>query len=271
VAETPDAPPVVRDSVSVGEGLECPECHDIVIPPGKMSAKAALGLHRKNDHGVASTSPRRHRKKKADTDAPPTGGDGAEPTPRPLRLVTDTASRVGGKKAPTAQQLTAAFAKLYGYASFGVWSMVLDGDPNITTEDQHDAFIAQLAADDQTAIATVRPLARLTAGSKLNQRFGRAVVDNVDVVESLSAIFDQARAARSYFRARAQAGVPGPSPVAAGPPGLGSTQPAGPGPTTAPGETQGVLVTPAMIHPAGATDAWGGRFGDIPGANAEGL
>lgn len=254
----PDAP--IEEQISVGT---CPECNEEVPPRGRMAPKAVMGLHLRNEHGIEGTARKKKKRSKKDS--------ASDSNVRPLSLISDAAAVAKGKNAPTADQLERTFAKLYGYATYGAWSLILDGDPNIVNETQHEAALDILAPTSEQALATVKPLARVAAKTALNKRFGRGLVDNADLVDCVAAIFEQARNARAYFAARNAQQVPG---AVAGPSIAGANGTA-PGTfedaltgfaataTSAPATSNGVLMTPDMIHRGDPA------FAPIPGAGPD--
>lgn len=109
-----------------------------------------------------------------------------------------------GRGAPTADQLTVATGRLLGYGSIFIASEIVDADPRRPqwTDDETDRVIDSLSATPDEAKEIMRPLARIFAGTKLNKRVGRKVVDNIDAADSLMALFSMARRWQAYMSDR---------------------------------------------------------------------
>lgn len=214
MAETPSA----QVDVDEHPGLECPECGDTIRGSGKMPDKTALGGHRKRKHGVSgsadsSARARARRRQPAET------AEDRDASVTPLSIVRQAADTVGGRGVPSGRQLGTGLGTAYGLTSLFVTSLIVDTDDRLTEQQRTDA-IAFLAPSDSEALATMAPIGRVLSRTSLNRRYGRTFLDNLDVLDSIEAMAQQAARWRRYMTER-RAGVA---------PTLGATIEAGPGP-----------------------------------------
>lgn len=152
---------------------------------------------------------------------------------------------VTGKTAPTVDQLTKASGRLLGYGSIAIASIIVDDDPRRPqmSEPQVEALIDTLSAQPSEAEDIMRPLARIFAGTTLNKRVGRKIVDNMDAADSIVALLMLSRRWQKYlgdrreYTAAVQGGV---APV------VQQQAPASNGNVPAM-DRQGVVVTPDMV------------------------
>jgi hypothetical protein len=128
-------------------------------------------------------------------------GDGTSADPEKVSVARKVQRDTSGRGAPTADQLTVATGRLLGYGSIFVASEIVDSDPRRPewTDDQADKVIDSLSATPDEAKEIMRPLARIFAGTKVNKRVGRKIVDNIDAADSLMALFAMARRWQSYM------------------------------------------------------------------------
>lgn len=232
---TPPGPPAGADTIE----LVCEECGATVSGPprGRNSAAWALGRHRYAKHRTRGTSEKANRRR---ANAPDDADYAARPT---LSIIRDAAAEVGARKGvPTATDLTKGLGRGLGLTSVAVASWLVESDPAITDDKMTDAMIDYLSLDERAAGDIMRPIGNAVAPTRLNRKYGRAVVDNVDVIASVAELGTLAMHWRRYLRLRAGqpagAGQPDgpPVPAPAGPP------PAGVQPTT-PGPRAGVVMT----------------------------
>lgn len=170
------------------ETLTCEVCGQQVTGKlaGPGSATWKMGTHRRVKHGIAGQGRKGRRKKGAPTEAQLD----AHPV---LGAMQEAASEIGvGKKgAPSSDELAAGLGRLLTIATMGTATLAAETDPAIPRGDegqkQRDIVIDLLTLDEQSAKSAMVPFARAAAGTRLNKRYGRAVVDNVDV---LGALFD---------------------------------------------------------------------------------
>jgi hypothetical protein len=195
----------------------------------------------------------------------------------------------GGKKPPTADELSRALGKGLGIASITVASYAVETDANIPDgpagEAERQNLVAYLSLKPRDAQDVMKPFAKAIAGTGVNVRYGRAIVENVDVVSGLGEVVKLALHWRRYFRERNRLQAakqpiearswPGPT----APPATGAIDltPGGPrpvgnigvvdvgvGPQTPP-PTEGVVLTPEMLRTMGVeNDATRGPNGAVP-------
>lgn len=220
-----DQPPVTPEPETTDDSFKCDIC----------------GYQSKTQRGAT-----RHRNSQHGKDA-----EGVSQTRRVQR-------DIGGKGAPTPEQLTKASGRLLGYGSIALSSIVVDDDPrrNLMTDQQVDDLVAVLSVQPDEAEDIMRPLCRIFAGTTLNKRAGRKIVDNMDAADSVVALLMISRRWQKYFADRAaysQQSVPtGPVPSTAP---VDRTPSSGPGPTVeqyaynagVQDSRQGVIVTPDMV------------------------
>lgn len=192
-----------------GAGPVCPECTadagaEVRIDKvGRAPDAMLLGLHRKKEHGVEGTGRRTKRPPQSSRRGRSSAGAGEGATP--LAVVRDMRDGAGKTKgAPTREQLTDSLGRGYGYGMTYLASAIVDGDPRFATEADKDRAIEALAPTAQEATMTVAPVARALAGTSLNRKYGRGVVDNMDVLDCFFAISEQMRRFNTYRRERAQ-------------------------------------------------------------------
>lgn len=233
---------------SEGEISEaCPDCGEVITgkPRGTSSLPWKMGLHRRNKHGVKGQGRKGRPKAGAPTDA--------DWQARPvISGVQEAASEVGGKGVPNADQLGNGLGRLLGLGTMAGATLILETDPTIPRSEEgerlRDQLVEYLSLGDADAKAIMRPVGRMLAPTRMNQRYGRAVVDNVDVLGSFAALVQLGFHYRDYFRARANymqqaaAGQAAAAPFAAPPP---------PGPAPA----DGVVIEPSgFAHTAPPTE-----------------
>lgn len=231
--------------------LTCDICDEVISGPSKGagSAKFKLASHRYRIHGI-----------KKDGTVRPAKGKVEEGTARPVmgvvRAVRDDLA--AGHGAPSEEQLSKAMGRTLGLLSTAVASYAAETDEGLT-DDERDNVISYLSLSQTAAKDVVRPLAHLAAPSKLNKKFGRVAVDNVDAVGSVLELGELLFHWRRYFRDRA-ARNPQPLDVPARlvPPGpvMNGDAPHNPGGTATPAEQvvtsgapmQGVVVSAEMLE-----------------------
>jgi hypothetical protein len=200
------------------------------------------GQHERNVHGIVGKG-RQPRKRKG----MPTEADKAA---RPvISAAREVAAEIGSGsgRAPSADKLAEGLGRGVEMAIGGVAVVIVESEPDIT-RDERDRLVGYLSLSPEASVALARPFARLFAGTKLNARYGRQVVDNVDVVGALVEVVQLGIHWREFMALRrqqamirAQGGlyaVPGPTDMAPAP---GVMQP--PTPTTT--EANGFVHTSA--------------------------
>lgn len=127
--------------------------------------------------------------------------DGSAPAER-VSVTRQVQKDISGKGAPSVDQLTNASARLLGYGSVAVASTLVDSDPRNFSEQQKDDIVEALSATPEEAKDIMRPIARIFAGTTLNKRVGRKIVDNMDGADSLIALYMMSRRWQQYLRER---------------------------------------------------------------------
>lgn len=243
--EEPAAPPEPPRTV------HCDICNDEVPINGKATDVMTLGLHKRQRHGIVGKTnrdkPRERASKRANSEPQPV--DLGDERPASLTLIHDAASQASSKKsAPTADELTRVLGKGYTLLGGLAWGAIVEGDPRYSDEAREEVIDA-LAPTPNEASATVRPVARLIAKLDVNKRYGRAIVENAEVLDTAAAVLEQARRARAYFSERRRyeqgirTGAISPFPqtqTVVSPPGA-------PAPSHLPGFAPGTIVTPEML------------------------
>lgn len=188
--------------------LECtePGCRETFTGParGKGSAMFLLGTHRYVKHKIKGQG--RGAKRRAATE--PTGEDFRE-SPI-LASVTSIANTMRGPagttRAPNADELGAGLGRGLGLLTMTVATFAVETDDTIPDETTRDQLIDYLSLSDKAARDVMAPLGRAFAPTKANQRYGRAVVDNVDVIGSFAELGLLVTHWRKFFRIRAAGG-----------------------------------------------------------------
>lgn len=245
--------------------LPCPEpdCDFEATGPneGSGSARWKLGTHRARKHGY------RNPAKVGRPKAPPSTPRGDPDAGGVTNIVRDAAQEVTDRstRPPTIPELTNALTRFVGTVSVAEASYFAEVDATITTEEDRDAVVDYLRLSPNDAKEVAYPFARAFGRTKLNARYGRALVDNIDAGSAAAALFQLGVRHRRYFRERRRreeqlglrpvspqltpvaqpAPAPGPpSPVVVTPPSSPDAYSgfAPPGGTTTPGEMRGVVA-----------------------------
>jgi hypothetical protein len=278
--------------------LTCPEadCDVTVTGPATGSGSAAwkMGTHRARKHNYRNPAKVGRPKKPPST--PRGRDDGASVTD----VIRDAAAEVSDKstKPPTIPELTSALSRFVGTVSVAEASYFAETDGTITTEEDRDAVVDYLRLSPTDAREVAYPFARAFGRTRLNARYGRALVDNIDAGSAAAALFQLGVKHRRYFRERrrreellglrpqppqlvapAPAAAPGPpQPAQAQPPAPPFPAPATgehvgfapPGGTTEPGEMRGIVAAgPTMEDVRAAMDRAGTNghaSAEVPGA-----
>lgn len=180
--------------------LTCTTCGEQVSGKaaggGFGSAKAKLGLHNYRKHAAV---------KKSRTRSAQPGAPSARPIA--VEVISAMAEEAGSGKAqgpPTEDQVSRAFARGVGMVSVAVASYAADTDPRPFSEQEQEQLVDYLAIDPSSARDLMAPLGRAFHRSPMNKRFGRQVVDNVDVVASIAELGTIMLHWRRYFSERAR-------------------------------------------------------------------
>lgn len=247
------------------ESLECPECNETITGPtgGAGSAKFKLASHRYRFHQVRSSKTPKSAKGRS---APTDDEAAAQPVVGVLR---DMQAQIPtGTGAPSGHDLTKALGRGVGLVSLAVAGYAVETDEGLT-DAQRDQLADELSLTPRQAEDVVRPLAKAFAPTKLNRRFGRQVVENVDAVSSVAELTTLALSWRRYFKDRAVREGRRPAPAVVIDttgtyPDGGLPPPPGPGPGgaavdgmaprngheyTTPAPQGGVVVSADMVRP----------------------
>lgn len=199
----------------------CPECSQVFTgsKSGGNGAAFKMARHRRTEHGVAGQGRRARRQPGAPTDAD------YEATPV-LAGVRDIASAVGSRKGiPTANDLAEGLGRGLSLVTIAVSSFMVESDGTIPDtpagEAERDRLVDYLSLPNAGAVKIMAPVGRAIAPTSINRRFGRQIVDNVDLAASVSELGILAMHWRKYLSARKvypAAGTPLAGPMGAGPP-----------------------------------------------------
>lgn len=246
----------------------CPEdgCTYVATGPAKGPGSVGfkIGTHRSSVHGYRNPNPKRKRTGKP---APLPGEEDSKPVL--LKLVESATGEIDtrSKRAPTEEELTKAGARFIGTLSVGAASYMAESDPTMAGEADRDALTDYLSLTPAEARDIAYPFARAMSRSKLNAKYGRSAVDNIDVASAMVELAMVGVRWRRYIRERdrrIQQGLTTRGPAG---PGIvidvGATMgPPSPAPTTAATAEEdalahsngfphgGVIVTPEMLHKA---------------------
>ena len=184
-------------------------------PKGKGSAQWKLGTHKYNVHKIKGR-PKAKANAAADDMA-------AAPVLGVVRDIAD-AARGRGVGVPSSDDLAKGLGRGLTFASIGFATLAVDTDPRLDfspeSQDIRNRLIDDLSIPVETSTAVIGPIARIMAPTRLNVRYGRAVVDNADAVAS---VFDLTMVVRNwsrYFRERNEwvaANRPNPAPIMTAP------------------------------------------------------
>lgn len=233
-----------------------PGCTFVAIGPsaGRGSASFLLGSHKYRAHQIAGG------KRKG---APSEEDHQRRPI---LSAVRDVAADIGGKGPPSADDLTKALGRGVGLATVGVASYAVETDPTIPEgpegEARRDALVDELSLSPKGAQELMAPIARMMAPTRINKRYGRTIVENVDAVGAVAELVTLGLHWRRYFRNRRylQTGMTGTIDVAstvvspptvvmaATPAGGPPVTPPGPPPMTSSPPQEGRVVSAEMVE-----------------------
>lgn len=226
-----DTPPLTDDtdtaSFPVEDPARCPDCGEPVALVGKQTPATALGLHRRKEHGVVGARGSGGPRKTAVAPSRRAEPGEVPPNPEPtvtarqgLRVVGEAAGDAGAgkgrKRAPTAADLEAALGRIVEYATDLAADWMVDGDPAIeaitdpaVAAKARARLVEDLSMSKREAQVTVRPVAQLAAGTQINAKVGRHIVENVGLLETAAVVTAYVRELRAYRirRDRLDAGV----------------------------------------------------------------
>lgn len=211
------APPVDAPTTPEHVELSCPECGEVIEGPatGRGSAPFKLASHRYRIHKVRADK----SKKTAPAAKGRTAPDDGELS-GPLGIVRDMQAQIAtGTGPPDVASLTKALGRGVSLGTVAAASYAVETDDNLAplNDRERDAVVDYLSLSDKAAGDVMRPIAKLLAPTKLNKKYGRQVVENVDAVASVAELFTLGLHWRRYFRMR---NATGPTTVT-GPPAPG--------------------------------------------------
>lgn len=180
----PFAPPASLNPAGQVVTEQCDICGEDVTgnAKGRGSIAWAMGRHKFSKHDVRSPKSKRARP------GAPTAADFED---RPaLSVVRDTVAEIPTRTGPpSATDLGNAFGRGLTLLSIGAARLAAETDPTIpggvdgTTE--REQLVGYLKIEQRTAQQIMRPVGKALAGTKINKRYGRGVVENIDVIGSL--------------------------------------------------------------------------------------
>lgn len=173
---------------------------------GRGSAAWKHGTHLKAKHGIAGTKNARRK-----TLEEPTEQDFAE---RPVISTMQSMAAAAGKRkgAPSAGDISAALGRGVAIGSMAWATYMAETDPRIPNTPEGDALrdglAAHLALPQKAAADVVAPIGKALAPTPINTRYGRALVDNVDILASFAELGKHLIVVKHYLRDRAEAFAP---------------------------------------------------------------
>lgn len=148
---------------------------------GQGSAKMRLGQHGYVKHGKKGAG--RTPKAKAQQSR-------QDLADRPVLTIVESAGRkVTGSGKPSATALEKGLGEALSLTTIAAASYLAETDPNIPDgpegEADRDDVVQYLTLPLDAANNVMRPIAKVLAPTKVNAKYGRAIVDNVEVVSSV--------------------------------------------------------------------------------------
>ena len=151
---------------------------------GKSSATFKLGSHRANRHGYRKGKTPRAR-------AAQQGAEDGE-RPIPVQVLAGMAEEFtpGKTSPPTQDEMTRALARGLYTISYATAATMVETDPTLreARDEVKDHWTRYLSFSQQASRDVSAPIAKAVTGSKINQKAGRAIVDNIDVASSVAAV-----------------------------------------------------------------------------------
>ena len=169
---------------------------------GKSSATFKLGSHRANRHGYRKGKTPRAR-------AAQQGAEDGE-RPIPVQVLAGMAEEFtpGKTSPPTQDEMTRALARGLYTISYATAATMVETDPTLreARDEVKDHWTRYLSFSQQASRDVSAPIAKAVTGSKINQKAGRAIVDNIDVASSVAAVIIMGVHWRIYLDLRKHAG-----------------------------------------------------------------
>lgn len=195
--------------------LTCPECLQVFDGPESGRGNVHLRLQY-------------HTSRKHPDGGPPQASD----EPGSARRIISTARAEFGtaKRPPTEAEWEKSLGRALSEVTvFGAY-MSIEHDPRELSEQQEEALVEYLSLSPPEGREVAAPIGRIIARTPLNRKYGRTVVDNLDLVNSVATIATLMRHWSSYRRERKAMETPGATitelrPSAAPPPPVPSAAP----------------------------------------------
>lgn len=179
------------------DGHRCPECG------AELPTKRGLGTHRSLKHGIAGKNRKAHERAGHPDETP--GEHQVRSVVENIKAMADEAG--AGKvtaRPPDAEELTRAFGRGIYTVSAAAASYAVETDRRLHTDELKEQYVTYLSLTPLSAHEIAEPLGRAFHRSPLNKKYGRAVVDNVDVVGSFAELAILFMHWRRYFAERAR-------------------------------------------------------------------
>ena len=151
-----------------------------------------------NGRGNASGKLKRHMY--THKNVPP---DDTKADPPSLRRVIVDAfepEKTGSEKPPTANEWEGALAKAFSGVSIVAAYSMIEKDPRALTPENEDTLIDYLSVSETDARSLSAPFGRMVHKTKINAKYGRAVVDNIGIIDGMAVVVTLLRHWRTYRR-----------------------------------------------------------------------
>jgi hypothetical protein len=159
----------------------------------KAASKGGLTRH-KNVSGPNHLPPKSHKRRiETAADAYRAGKDA-------LEEISD-----GKVTPPSIDELNRALARLVNTGTMAAASYVCETDPRLRSDLEIDEAVEDLTLTGTEAQQVTFPVARMIGRSKVNKRYGRTIVENVEVGESLAVLVSVTLRWRRYMGGRREA------------------------------------------------------------------
>lgn len=202
--------------------------------PGSVAFK--MGAHRARDHNYRSGSYKRGGGRRPPQPVTPSSEEANEGV-TPLGVASSVLDdlRADTKRAPTVDELRNALARGSYTISYAAASSMVETDPNLrgAPDNVKEYWTKYLSLSQQASREIASPVARTVGTSKLNKKVGRAVVNNVELANSVAAVVMLGVRWKVYLELR-KAAIP------AAPPATPSPQ-APPAPRAAPASSSATV------------------------------
>lgn len=185
------------------ETLPCEICDEPITGPasGAGSVKFKLASHRYRIHGIMKDGSVRPPKAPKGRSGRPAPEESARPAMAVVRELRDEVPP--GTAPPTTDQLTRAAGHALELAALTVASYAAETEEGLT-DAERDEITAYLSLSTKQANEMVRPLAKLAQPTKINKKFGRQAVENVDAFAAVLELGELVMHWRRYLRQRSE-------------------------------------------------------------------